>query len=359
MQDMGWLLCWFVYYVLLVSGEVAAASKGFKIPQLYSLLCTVFAAVVVPTVAYLRIGRPKGVALGLMVDFFWWGGLGGTTIAGLMNTFSIAALWPSLSPGCAIATANDPALSCQVTQIFMWILTPGLWEEIFKGGWVLWRIKTKPWWSELAQDNCVERRHTTSVPRNICGCFPTRCCTCWWRLVETPEAVFLCAIASGAGFEAIENIQYMVNPMKMVMDFAARGTESEEDIHQAVVQIMVANTFRALMFVHILWTGFVGLRLSQYFFAPPESKPTLFLGVFAPVMVLHGLWDWVAFDTLILGPFMKWSTLLILLIVSIYICFGAVQKGVLRENVRASVVDVEVRGREVELSAAGNQVAAV
>ncbi len=101
------------------------------------------------------------------------------------------------------------------------------------------------------------------------------------------------------------------------------------------------------MIMHMLWTGFVGVRLSQYIFAAPESKPSL-LGIFGPVMVIHGLWDWVAFDQIILNGWVKLLIMLFLFAISTSMCFGAVQRGILRQNVRASVVGAEAENVELQ-----------
>merc|ERR1712232_52051 len=104
-------------------------------------------------------------------------------------------------PGCAIILGRGQEESsyyreapCQIYQMLQWVLTPGLWEETFKAGWLMWRVKTKPWWG---REHNYEDPANLGIPKMTCCIFPTMVCTFWWRLLETPEAVFLCALAAG------------------------------------------------------------------------------------------------------------------------------------------------------------------
>lgn len=343
MADKGWILCWLLTYGFMFSTEIIAA-KYRKLFTVYAMCCTIFSAVLVPVIAYWRIGKEKNIAFGLLVDFFWWGGLGGTTICGYLNTCNIF-FFGTITPSCAIAQEKSGSdFVCQLWQIIQWCLTPGLWEELFKSGWILWRIKTKPWWVQGDGQSCNDNCQSNAVPRTWCFCCPTKDCTCWWRLAETPEAVFLCALAAGAGFEAIENIQYMLPAT--FRNFQQHPDEAQnaqgQNARDLALNTLYTNTFRALMILHIVWTGYIGLRFAQRFFSVPEKQPTL-VSIFLPVMILHGLWDWVAFDQgKILPGWLALLSLLVMFGISLYLCFGLALKGALRENTRASVVQHEM-----------------
>jgi len=85
-------------------------------------------------------------------------------------------------------------------------------------------------------------------------------------------AVWMGALAAGAGFESIENIAYMFQAK------AAGGA--------------FANLFRAALCCHVLWTGYLGMQLARRQFNPPEQKPHLATAFLPPIM-LHGAWDYV------------------------------------------------------------------
>jgi len=81
------------------------------------------------------------------------------------------------------------------------------------------------------------------------------------------------AIAAGAGFEALENLEYAFNA-----DNVAEATG--------------LAIFRGLLPLHICWTGLVGVGLARRLFRPEDS--TCLLGIVLPVMLLHGLYDFSA-----------------------------------------------------------------
>merc|ERR1712217_637756 len=91
----------------------------------------------------------------------------------------------------------DGSNFCYAVSAIEWILTPGLIEETFKVVWLALRLHRTP--SELPRTCCfgtLQAGHT-----NQCGC--------WHKLAQTPYHVFVCAIACGAGFECVENVDYV------------------------------------------------------------------------------------------------------------------------------------------------------
>jgi len=281
-QGLGWLSCWVCTYVFIIGCSVVTSGRPFVIGVTW--LCTVASTLIVPAVAYLCLGRPDDISLGLLVNFFWWGGVGGVIIAGIGEGVMMS-IWKTLSPQCNIAvdSVND-SVACAFLRGFEFVLTPGLWEELFKGIWILLRFKSDLRWTN---DRGVDAQLSNSVPRTTCCCLPTDAFTFWWRIARSPAAIFMSALAAGGGFEAIENILYMVIPM---------SDPSHSEIHMTLGTVI----FRACLFTHILWTGYVGVRLAQRQFGPKDSRPTLVL-TFVPPMVLHGLWDWWAFSASSMG----------------------------------------------------------
>eukprot|EP00929_Paragymnodinium_shiwhaense_P072268 TRINITY_DN36684_c0_g1_i1.p1 TRINITY_DN36684_c0_g1~~TRINITY_DN36684_c0_g1_i1.p1 ORF type:complete len:456 (-),score=51.42 TRINITY_DN36684_c0_g1_i1:286-1653(-) len=350
---LGWAICWCAFFMWLTFVQALTAHQPMFI--IWAIGCTLFTGVLVPGGAWMAMGQPRNVGIGLLIDFFWWGYIGGTTIAGILNGVNIS-VFAAMTPRCAIArphtgeaeylVADTPfgRYSCQIWQMVQWTLTPGLYEEVFKSIWVLLRIKTKPRWNSEQQMACPGNCATKEVPTKTCLCLRTDVCTCWWRLVETPEAVVLCALAAGAGFESGENIQYMLNPARLA------DTMQREEL---ITQVAVSNTVRALMFMHILWTGYVGLRMAQRIFNEPSKKPSL-VTMYLPVMVIHGLWDWVAFAQPWMNGWLFLFLLLILFILSILILAVPLCTGALRQDARGSVVMTEGDPRsEMQLRSMG------
>merc|ERR1719203_381104 len=86
--------------------------------------------------------------------------------------------------------------ACNTIAAIMWVLTPGLVEETFKSLWLFFRL----------------RRSVADIPAKCCFCLPASHgydCGCWYKLAPTPYHVLLCALASGAGFECMENLLYV------------------------------------------------------------------------------------------------------------------------------------------------------
>lgn len=174
------------------------------------------------------------------------------------------------------------------------------------------RFKSDLRWTN---DRGMDAQLSNSVPLTTCCCLPTTWCTFWWRIARSPAAIFMSALAAGGGFEAIENIGYMVIPMT---------DPADSDIHMTLGAVI----FRACLFTHILWSGYVGVRLAQRQFGPKASRPSLIL-TFAPPMVLHGLWDWCAFSTSSLGEGATLLGLLAIFGISICIVVLPIRKGAL------------------------------
>merc|ERR1712070_693523 len=95
--------------------------------------------------------------------------------------------------------------ACTTEAALMWIFTPGLVEETFKSVWLFFRL----------------RRGPEDVPAKCCLCLPSTGaydCGCWYKLAPTPYHVLLCALASGAGFECLENVFYVFSKSGVLGD---------------------------------------------------------------------------------------------------------------------------------------------
>lgn len=277
MNGYGWVLVWCILYTLFIIGTIHSLRFGILVRTIAIWLLTILSGVGVPVLLYIKMGKPKGVSFGLIVNFFLWGGLGGCLFGSLMEEIMIT-LWHYAIPSCNLSTEPvHTKTACQPLLLFEWILTPGLWEELFKVIWVYLRFKSQPTWTD---ERCVQSYRTDAVPRRTC-CISTKTCTCWWRLAKTPEAIFLGALAAGGGFESFENILYMFN------------NDSS----------LFMNFVRAVLCNHLLWTGYVGMRLAQRQFGPPNEQRSL-ICILLPVVFLHGLWDWCASGAII--PVIFW-----------------------------------------------------
>jgi RsiW-degrading membrane proteinase PrsW (M82 family) len=168
-------------------------------------------------VAYLLLGSPESVSFGLLAGFFWWGGIGGAVTAAIGQLLSREVIL-EFFPECNLNTshAGNSDAYCQLFLYVQIVFLAGFWEESFKAIWVFMRFKTKALWVHPGEDSLGLHTITDRVPRRTCCFFATATCTCWWRLAETPEAIFLSTMAAGAGFESIENILYM---FRVVLSF--------------------------------------------------------------------------------------------------------------------------------------------
>lgn len=312
----GWIICWSSTYSIALLVLVLLAQHD-KLLVAYSTLCTILLPALVIGILFISMGQKQEVALGLLIDFFWWGGLGSFVASYFLELFSIKVLWPHISPGCILSSSKErPQSWCQLWQICQWILTVGLWEETFKVVWILLRLRTQPLWVDSNATFC-SRLNGKAVPRTVCCCFPTVCCTFWWRLAERPVTVFLCSVAAAGGFQAIENVQYMVRPI-------LASNEPGQNITAAMITIIL----RALLPLHMLWTGFVGIRLGQRFFSEPDKQPWVILGALLPVMIIHGFWDWLVSQEL--NIWLKFALISLVIFISACICYVPIQSGALR-----------------------------
>lgn len=219
-------------------------------------------------------------------DFFWWGGIGGAVTAAIGQLLSREVIL-EFFPECNLNTshAGNSDAYCQLFLYVQIVFLAGFWEESFKAIWVFMRFKTKALWVHPGEDSLGLHTITDRVPRRTCCFFATATCTCWWRLAETPEAIFLSTMAAGAGFESIENILYMFHNLDAGLNM--------ENPTAAVV----GNGKRALLAVHVFWSGYIGIRLAQRFFAPDGMKPG-WMSVMMPPMLVHGLWNWCAHNNI-------------------------------------------------------------
>ncbi|CAE8631483.1 unnamed protein product [Polarella glacialis] len=326
--------CWLSTYLLVVCVAGLASRKNI-LPEAAGWLLTALICVLVPLGGYLLIGRPKEVKLGLLVDFFWWGGIGGVLFASTMNSM-LFTFWSQSFPTCNIGNAVDEVQArpdrsqnvhtagCEAALLFQWILTPGLWEEVFKAFWVLWRLKVRSAWSD---DSCAEDFRTDCVPRTSFFVFSTACCPWYWRLARTPEGVFLSSLAAGAGFEAIQNIAYALAP----------GTRWDMR-HITAGEIRSPVGLRSILCLQVLWTGFVGIQFAKRLFAPRARGPvedcfrTWTTGLL-PVVLLHGVWDWVGYSSF-MSEVTQLIMFLLLAVVSVAMVVVPIARGALRSDIR-------------------------
>mmetsp|Transcript_81058 Transcript_81058/g.127667 ORF Transcript_81058/g.127667 Transcript_81058/m.127667 type:complete len:477 (-) Transcript_81058:35-1465(-) len=336
--DKGWVLCWLSGYSVLVgiSFWVIAVYKPNLMHHadaiLLTWLCTILAGVGVPALAYLCMGKPAGVAFGLMAEFYWWGGIGGVIIAVIgevivQSFFSMNFPSCNTSPGPDGSRSDDGgSLGCQLFLLIQWIMIPGFWEELFKAVWVFLRFKSQSNWAREDEDRCGAPTATERVPRKTClGLFDSTFCTFWWRLAETPVAVFLAAMAAGGGFESIENIEYM---FPGIVNASSTGSASSaSDGHVSVQAALAGNLIRAVLSLHVVWTGYIGLRLAQRQFSSQLGceKPSWAMTLL-PTIVLHALWDWFASGSYL--PWFIWMPAIF--ITSICIVVVPIKLGVLR-----------------------------
>ena len=80
-----------------------------------------------------------------------------------------------------------------------------------------------------------------------------------------PQHVLLAAVAAGAGFEAVENLEY---------GLAMASTEA----NMALPVVIIRGFFP----MHICWTGMIGVGLARRLFLPRKQSPSLF-GTLWPV----------------------------------------------------------------------------
>lgn len=64
-KDFGWVTCWVCTYVFIAGCSIASSWR----PSIIAItwLCTVASTLIVPSVAYLCLGRPDGISLGLLL----------------------------------------------------------------------------------------------------------------------------------------------------------------------------------------------------------------------------------------------------------------------------------------------------
>lgn len=199
--------------------------------------------------------------------FFLSGGCLGVLFALVFEMIEDVA-WSRLSPHCNM-NVMPTTPECSALSATMWILTPGLIEETGKALWLFFRF----------------RRSVDQLPGRCClGIFPaghSYDCGCWYKLAPTPYHVVLCALASGAGFECLENIKYVfmnTNAVQML------GTQHGSDL------VTIAEMRALTSGLHMVWTGIIGWGLARRLFLPADQRPSL-LCVVLPSVVMHGLYD--------------------------------------------------------------------
>ena len=227
---------------------------------------------------------PGGVAVFLVCEiplyvlFVMWWRLGDTvqpgfivsmylhsTVLGLALSilFEVAllTLWTYSFPGCNLGLSPIKGISpltdlCEAESLLQWFSVPAMVEETFKSVWIFYRLRRRV---EDIPKTCGGDAWDSTSYWSECG---------WWfRLAPTPQHVLLAAVAAGAGFEAGENLGYVLQYKNSMM--ALRGA-----------------TLRAISPLHICWTGMVGVGLARRLFLPRDQSPSL-LGVVGPVALLN------------------------------------------------------------------------
>lgn len=305
----GWIL---IGCTLLVFRGLILCTPDHEAEVTISYICCWISSALVLNAAWRRVGRPNKVPVGLLANFFIHGGVLGTFFASFINS-SLKALWGELSPNCNLQTMQrTPA--CHVGAAAMWVLTPGLVEETFKSVWLFFRL----------------RRGPEDVPRRCCLCLPSfraYDCGCWYKLAPTPYHVFLCALASGAGFECMENLVYVFLHSGVLLSGSSDAPSEDapsKNVDPWELMLFIAMTRAVFSLMHMLWTGFVGLGLAAHLFLPEERRPRL-ITILLPSMCLHGFFDYALSALRAANPLVAVLLLLSLVTVSIgsfvVICF--------------------------------------
>lgn len=271
-----WLWFWLLagVIVLMYAGILMAAIANnveagwFSITVSY--ICCFLGGGVALALAWLRVGRSSDVRPGLIANFFLSGAVLGSAFALLLNNTLILG-WAQVSPRCSPLNMHLDA-GCTLAAELMWVLTPGLVEETFKSVWLFFRL----------------RRGPEDLPSKCCFCLPsTRAhdCGCWYKLAPTPYHVFMCALASGAGFESFENLLYVFDKSDVF--------RTPHDPAAANMMQVTAFSRVAMSSMHMMWTSLIGLGLARRLFLPEARRPWL-IGVLLPSMLLHGTFDFSA-----------------------------------------------------------------
>jgi len=277
----------------------------------FSFLCCWLTSVMLMTFAWFRVGKPNGVQPGLLANFFMQGGVMGALLAIVLNS-SLLMSWVNLSPLCNPMTITMNA-ACNAEAALMWVLTPGLVEETFKAIWLFCRLRRSP----------------DDLPGKCCFCLPAIRgfdCGCWYKLAPTPYHVILCAFASGAGFEVLENILYvfgksgvlssvgdtMTRTITTTVTLAAENISSSSgsevtaattttltttswnplvDESPPIIMVVTAVARMPSSVMHMVWTGLIGFGLARRLFLEDARRPSLLM-VLLPSMIAHGLGDY-------------------------------------------------------------------
>jgi RsiW-degrading membrane proteinase PrsW (M82 family) len=272
-------------YVLIV----AMCPGEYRFVATICYLCCWTPSFLLLTYAWWRVGKRNGVHLGLLANFVMQGGIMGTSFALVLNTTLIAS-WSNLSPACNPMEITM-TLSCNIAAASMWILTPGLVEETFKAVWLFFRL----------------RRSVDDVPATCCFCLPASRsfnCGCWYKLAPSPYHVVLCAIASGAGFECMENVLYVFQKSGVLARAPAGATSTTTTTTVPDPNVPALPTTDPMMLmlitaigrmpfsmVHMVWTGLIGLGLARRMFLSGSRRPSLPL-IILPSMIAHGVSDY-------------------------------------------------------------------
>jgi len=213
------------------------------------------APVLILLLAWWRLG--DGVTLGFLASMY----LHSTLLSVFLSAFTellMTPLWTRSFPDCQLGFTAAHAISpqtehCEFLGFAAWLCIPGMIEETFKAVWFFFRL----------------RRSVDDVPETCCcGMFFSQSsgdCGWWFKLAPTPQHVLLAAVAAGAGFEAVENLEY---------GLAMASTEA----NMALPVVIIRGFFP----MHICWTGMIGVGLARRLFLPRKQSPSLF-GTLWPV----------------------------------------------------------------------------
>eukprot|EP00439_Symbiodinium_sp_Y106_P056331 s519_g7.t2 len=198
------------------------------------------APVLILLLAWWRLG--DGVTLGFLASMY----LHSTLLSVFLSAFTellMTPLWTRSFPDCQLGFTAAHAISprtepCEFLGFAAWLCIPGMIEETFKAVWFFFRL----------------RRSVDDVPETF---------------------------AAGAGFEAVENLEY---------GLAMASTEA----NMALPVVIIRGFFP----MHICWTGMIGVGLARRLFLPRKQSPSLF-GTLWPAILLHGMSDYsvILFET--------------------------------------------------------------
>ena len=222
------------------------------------------APVLILLLAWWRLG--DGVTLGFLASMY----LHSTLLSVFLSAFTellMTPLWTRSFPDCQLGFTAAHAISprtehCEFLGFAAWLCIPGMIEETFKAVWFFFRL----------------RRSVDDVPETCCcGMFFSQSsgdCGWWFKLAPTPQHVLLAAVAAGAGFEAVENLEY---------GLAMASTEANMALPVVIIRVYYSSTTLPLLYHYC---AAVPRRRRLPPLPPPRLLPLLLLATTTILLLL-------------------------------------------------------------------------